>query len=178
MNLCKGRVNDRFIKDEITKKHMKSGFKLLAIPLILMGMKEHKIDYTKQQAHKRDVTEYQVKIDDLWRNFNKKVNLEQYIGETDLHQLYKRGLLSKNYWVLQQNSDSFAGWNCLYLDAVNEMTRQVNKFSETKDQAYLQKTIAAGYTALNIQPSGVYTQSIIKTLEDIIKKIDSPREKK
>ena len=157
---------------------MKPGFKLLAIPLILMSMKEHKIDHTKQQAHERDVTEHQVKIDNLWRNFNKKINLEQHIGETNPHQLYEKGLLSKDYRTLQQNSDFFAGWNCLYLDAVNEMTRQVNKFSETKDQAYLQKAIAAGYTALNMQPSGVYTQSIMGTIEEIIKKIDSPREKK
>jgi hypothetical protein len=157
---------------------MKSGFKLLAIPIILMIMEGHKIDYTKQQAHKRGITEYQVKINDSWRNFNKKVNLEQYIGETNFHQLYKKGLLSKDYWTLQQNSDPFVEWNDLYLDAMNEMTRQINKFSETKDQAYLQKAIAAGYTALSIQPSGVYTQSIMGTIEDIIKKIDSPREKK
>jgi len=157
---------------------MKPGFKLLAIPIILMSMKGHKIDYTKQQAHERGITEYQVKINDSWKNFDKKVNLEQHIGETDPRQLYKKGLLSKDYWTLQQNSDSLTGWSGLYLDAMNEMTRQINKFSETKDQAYLQKAIATGYMALNIQPSGAYTQSIMGTIEDIIKKIDSPGEKK
>ena len=171
------KKRESFIKNEITKKHMKPGFKLLAIPIILMGMKEHKIDYTKQQAHERDITEYQVKMDSLWRNFNKKVNLEQYIDETDLNQLYEKGLLSKNYKILQQDSDSPTRWNDLYLDAVREMTRQVNKFSETKDQAYLQKAITAGYIALKRQPSGAYTRSIMKTIENIIKEIDPPKEK-
>ncbi len=150
---------------------MKSGFKLLAIPIILMSMKGHNIDYTKQQAHERGITKYQIKIEDLWRNFNKKVtkeNLEQYI-ETSLCQLYEEGLLLKDYRKLRQNSDP-AEWNSLYLDAVNEMIKQLNKFPKTKDRAYLKKAIAAGYTALNMQPSGAYTESIMKTIEDIIEK--------
>ena len=148
--------------------YMKSIFKLLAIPIILMSM-THKIDHTKQRAHVRGITEDQVKIDDLWIKFNKKVNLEQYVSETDL---------LKNYQKLKKNSDSFTKWNDLYLDTVNEMTMQVNKFSETKDPDYLQKAITAGYIALKMQPSGAYTKSIMGTIEDIIKKIDSPREKR
>ena len=148
---------------------MRPIFKLLAIPLILMSMKAHKIDYTKQQAHERGITEDQVKMDSLWRNFNKKVNLEQYIDETDL---------LKNYQELKRNSDSPARWNDLYLDAVGEMTRQIKNFSKTKDKAYLQKAITMGYIALNRQPSGAYTRTIMKTIENIIKEINSPREKR